>query len=326
MVQEEKLSRQREEYISRINIVQDYIESHISEGFSLEELAGVAQFSPFHFHRIFSAMTGETLFQFIQRVRLEKSAFLLLTHKNREITPIALDCGFSNQASFAKAFKAYFGTTASQFRAKSKICEAYALKTESNLGKELYQGVCYNTPVRRRDYDFGQAVEIPYTVEVKDIPDRKVVYIRHSGPYKKNAALFERLNRRLYQWAEPRGLLNNPGIQWITLFHDQTGLTEEHKLRISFCLAVEGDVQGEGEIGNMTIPGGKYAIGHFELKEDQYQEAWRAMVVDWLPESGYQPDDRYCFECYPENSNQPCGIQKVDIYLPLTPLSYGSNS
>lgn len=323
MQQKERLSRQREEYISRINVVQDYIESHISQSFSLEELARVAGFSPFHFHRIFAAMTGETLFQFIQRVRLEKSAFLLLSQTKQDITRIALDCGFSNQASFAKAFRAYFGIPASQFRKNRALSQAFIPRTESNLGKVLNQGVCYNTPVRRTLCDNGRAVGIPYNVEIKDVPDRKVIYIRHRGPYKENAALFEGLHEKLSQWAESRNLLNDAGTQWITLFHDQTDLTEEQKLRISYCMTIEGDVRGEGEIGHMTIPGGKYAIGHFELKEDQYQEAWQAMIAQWLPESGYQPDDRYCFECYPENSEQPCVMQKVDIYLPITPLSYG---
>ncbi len=68
----------REEYVSRINRVIDFIEKNIDRDLSLEALAKLAYFSRFHFHRIFRAMVGETLNQFIQRVRIEKAAAQLI--------------------------------------------------------------------------------------------------------------------------------------------------------------------------------------------------------------------------------------------------------
>ena len=84
----------REEYTSRINRVIDYIEKNTDKGLSLESLAKVAIFSPFHFHRIFRAMVGETLNQFIQRIRIEKAAAQLIVNPKKSITEIAFDCGF----------------------------------------------------------------------------------------------------------------------------------------------------------------------------------------------------------------------------------------
>ena len=63
----------RKEYIHRINRVADYLEAHIDEDHNLETLAGVAHFSPYHFHRIFRALTGETLNNYVKRVRLQKA-------------------------------------------------------------------------------------------------------------------------------------------------------------------------------------------------------------------------------------------------------------
>ena len=60
----------RKEYIHRINRVVDYIEANLDEDHSLEKLAGVACFSPFHFHRIFRALTGETINNYVKRIRL----------------------------------------------------------------------------------------------------------------------------------------------------------------------------------------------------------------------------------------------------------------
>ncbi|MBL7135447.1 MAG: helix-turn-helix transcriptional regulator [Candidatus Marinimicrobia bacterium] len=75
---------------------------------TLNELVAVAHFSPFHFHRLFRAFVGETLKQFIQRIRLEKAAERLITNPLESITAIALDSGFSGSATFARAFKEYF--------------------------------------------------------------------------------------------------------------------------------------------------------------------------------------------------------------------------
>lgn len=106
----------REQYLSRINEVVDYIEKNIDRNFTLDELASRAGFSKFHFHRIFYTFTRETMFQFIQRLRLEKSATLLLNEPGKPVTDIALECGFANSSSFAKSFKIHFGVSASEWR------------------------------------------------------------------------------------------------------------------------------------------------------------------------------------------------------------------
>ena len=105
-------SRTRSEYVARINRVVDYIESHLTEELSLEVLAKVACFSSFHFHRIFAAVTGETLNNFVRRLRVEKAAGQLLANPGKSVTEVALDCGFSGSSAFARVFKESFGMSA----------------------------------------------------------------------------------------------------------------------------------------------------------------------------------------------------------------------
>jgi AraC-like DNA-binding protein len=69
-----RLSAHRREYERRVYRVMDYVQAHLDEDLTLEKLAGVAAFSPFHFHRVFASITGETLSDFIRRVRLERAA------------------------------------------------------------------------------------------------------------------------------------------------------------------------------------------------------------------------------------------------------------
>ena len=90
-MQDSRQQHMRGIYTSRINCVIDYIESNISSDLSLEELAEVAHFSPFHFHRIFRAMVGEPLNGFIQRVRIEKATAKLIADPRKSITEIAFE-------------------------------------------------------------------------------------------------------------------------------------------------------------------------------------------------------------------------------------------
>ena len=92
------------EYCQRINRVIDHIRENLDRQMKLEELAGVACFSEFHFHRIFSAVTGETLSNFTNRLRLERAA-RLLRYSSRTLTDIAFACGFSSSATFSRAFR-----------------------------------------------------------------------------------------------------------------------------------------------------------------------------------------------------------------------------
>lgn len=86
----------REEYVARINKVMDYIEKHMEQPLNLCTLSEIASFSPYHFHRIFSYIVGETLNDFISHIRLEKTAQLLQDNSKTAVSDIAFQCGFIN--------------------------------------------------------------------------------------------------------------------------------------------------------------------------------------------------------------------------------------
>ena len=108
------------EYRKRVCQAMNFISRNLDRDLSLEEIAGAASFSMFHFHRIFKAVVGETVAGFTRRLRLEFAANRLLSNQHDDITTIAMDCGFSSSQNFAKAFRQHFGTTPSEYR-KSKI-------------------------------------------------------------------------------------------------------------------------------------------------------------------------------------------------------------
>src|SRR5450631_1318194 len=106
----------RREYAARMNRVVDHIQKHLGHELDLEQLAAIACFSPFHFHRLFRTWMGETLQSFVHRLRLDRAAAELVFDLPKSITAIALDCGFSGSSAFARAFKEAFGVSATEWR------------------------------------------------------------------------------------------------------------------------------------------------------------------------------------------------------------------
>lgn len=315
----------REEYVARINRVIDHIETHIDGELSLSALAKVACFSPFHFHRVFAAMMGETLCDFVARVRLERAASLLCAQPRRSITDIALACGFASSASFARAFRAAFHVSASMWRAGA--CHGVADAARSRRPMEALLGYAVLSerlePITRRPQWVVRldATAEPVLIETRAMPDLHVAYVRYVGRYQGMAEVFAGLFSKLARWAGPRGLLRDAGARWLAVYHDDPEITDDHKLRTSVCLTVPPDTPASGEVGRMVIAGGEYGVGRFVLGERDYTRAWSAMVGGWLPESGYQPDDRHCFELYDQSCEPgPDGRVPVEICVPVRPL------
>lgn len=318
-----------DEYTARVNRVIDYIEANISEDLSLTELADVAHFSPFHFHRIFRGMVGETLNDFIQRIRVEKAAAKLVLNPRESITEIAFECGFSSSSAFARSFRETYGMSASDWRSGRHIQYGKNSKVDSkdrqvvgNIGKDFDVSLYYTQGIVNQLWRVKmKSKEIQTNVEIKDVPELHVAYIRHIGPYKGDQELFGRLFNKLMSWAGSRGLLRFPETKVMTIYHDNPDITDESRLRTDACITVPEDTQVEGEIGKVKILAGKYAVAHFEITPDQYQDAWNAVYGGWLPESGYQPEDGPCYEVYVNDPKQhPEGKHIVDIYVPVKPL------
>lgn len=320
----------REEYMARINRVMDHIESHIDGELSLEVLARVAGFSPFHFHRLFNAIVGEPLFRFIQRVRLEKAATQLASNPKKPITSIAYDCGFSGPAPFARAFREAFGTSASAYRRAMHDADSKTRKPKSKTGKSnskagkdrASEGPYTGSQKLQRTRRTSMKTKQPLSVTVREMPAYSVAYIRHMGPYKGDSALFENLFGRLCAWAGARGHMSAPGVKMLALYHDNPDITEPEKLRVSVCITVPAGTLGEGEVNTMTVPGGKFAVGRFEIaRPEEYEAAWNALCGGWLPESGFQPDDRPPYELYEVDGwDEKSAKHTVDICMPVRPL------
>ncbi|MCP4022989.1 MAG: AraC family transcriptional regulator, partial [Desulfobacteraceae bacterium] len=239
---------QADEYFSRINKVIDYIEAHLENELSLDELAKVACFSKFHFHRIFHALIREPIFSFIQRLRLEKAAGQLLANHRTPVTRIALDCGFSSSQAFARSFKERFHMSATQWRQSQR--SVYHRAKQPDFERPV--------PVLTRSDLNANSLLPQKEVGIQYFEPLCLAYVRYIGPYEGDAKLFENLFNTLYKWAAPRDLLPKQA-PCMVVYHDSIDITEPDKLRISACIEVAEDTMVSGKIGKMHLAKGKYA-------------------------------------------------------------------
>lgn len=307
----------RQEYTARINRVMDYIGKNISQVIDLSVMADIASFSPYHFHRIFTFITGETPNNFVSRIRLERAAVLLQDSTKDTISEIAFRCGFINVSSFSRAFKSFFGVSAKEFRRldkaiyiKNGIRYSKNCKPISKIGKNIQQvneQIC--------SVELNELIIMDTKIEIKQMPELNLIYCRHMGAFNKIGQAYE----KLFKWAVPRGLVTS-STKTVTVYHDDPAVTGVEKVRQDASIIAEKDVKVEGEIGKSTVSAGKYAIGHFEIKETEFELAWNTMC-SWLTESGYQPGEGSTYELYHNDYNEhPEHKFIVDICIPVKPL------
>lgn len=284
----------------------NYISAHFDEELKLEDVAREASFSMFHFHRIFKAVVGETVAGFTRRIRLEAAANRLISKPTQDVTAIAFECGFSSSQNFAKAFKAAYKITPTEFR-KSKIGNK-----ESKDGNAFGLQAGYGPEHMKKDSLLNERIRT-MNAEVKEMPEYHVAYVRKIGPYGPEtcgAAFTE-----LMQWAGPKGLIGQGAM--LAVYWDNPEVTSPEKCRSDACLEVADGTAVDSPVALQKIEGGPHAVCHFEIKPEGFPKAWEDAFA-WLIQSGQECADRPCYEVYQNNAQEhPEGKWIVDICIPL---------
>ena len=274
----------------RINRVLLHLQNNPGAPFSVEELARIACFSPFHFHRLFAAYVGEPISTHVRRLRLERAAVRLRT-SNTAVTEVALDAGYETPAAFNKAFQQQFHVTPTAFR---------------RLPASHFTATPNHQP--------NPSVFVPMKPEIVERPEKQAVFVRRTGAYKESAtAAWE----AVCSFAYPRALVL-PDAEFIGISHDDPQVTAPAKLRYDACITISQPVKPEGEVGVQTIGGGKYAVFLHKGPYENLLGTYKIIFGDWLPASGEELRDVPSFERYlntPERT-RPENL-KTEIYIPL---------
>ena len=265
-----------QDYHQRIVRTLVYVQRHLDEELELASLASVAAFSPFHFHRVFRGLVGESVKEHVRRLRLERAA-RRLKQQDDPIAQIALEAGFETHESFTRAFGMMFGASPSSYRA------GHQPLPESTSGTRLDDVSAY------RPSDYGE----PLPVEVKTLPPMQIAFLRHTGPYSQVGATWG----RLMSWAGMRGWLG-PGMRMIGIVYDDSEVTPAGKVRYDAAVVLTGPAQTEGEFGVREIPGGTYAVFTHRGSYETLATAYQRFFGGWLPNSGRELRDDEAFEEY----------------------------
>lgn len=305
------------EYYFRINRSIDYIKANLHGALPLEQLAHQANFSKFHFHRIFKSVTGTALNEFIIQSRMERALFFLINHPTKPIKDIALECGFSDTSTFSRCFKEVKKMSATQWREAyqhSKMCKWDSnscnppLTVESYLARKLNQMKLMNTD-QEKELD----------IKVVELPELHVAYVRNLDVHIHDSATFGKMFELLFSWAGPKGLINFPHSQALTVYRSNANVGGS--VQADVCLTVPEGTAGEGLIGTTQISGGLYAVVHKEASLEECFSTWDYIFEVWFEQNGYQPDHRNFYINHLNDARtHPQNLHIFDMCIPVKPL------
>jgi len=278
-----------------------HIQGHLDAALDLEELAGVACFSSFHFHRVFAAMTGETIADHVRRLRLERAA-LALRSGAKPVIQVALEAGYEAHEAFTRAFKAAYGVSPAEFRRGQEPSARLAAPS----------GVHFRPGVPLTTFNTNHITTKVMKVMIKKIKPLRVAYLRHVGPYENAKQTGFDLMARLR--ADKQIHLHSA---YIGIGHDDPNVTPAAELRYDACFTVEEGYEPKKPVQLQTIVGGDYAVAK-NCPVEELKDAFKYLFGKWIAQSSRELRPAPSFVMVEEARDAVARKQqRMDIYVPL---------
>ena len=291
------MSEARRATIERIHRAVAHIEHRLGERITVADAARAACYSPYHFHRTFSALTGETVMEYVRRRRLTIAARALCATE-RPIVAIALDAVFESQEAFTRAFRAQFGTTPGRYRRSGGHSTVNARPAWTLEALMLTGG--------------GVPMEATYV----ERPEMRVVGL--SGRYRPGAtdgipALWQDMVTRWSAAGRPF-----PPVCFGVCF-DEGDCAAEENPAFTYMAAFEttDDAPAPEGFELRTVPANRYAVFTHRGPIVRIGETYRRIFGEWLPGSGLTRAEGPDFELYDERFDPATMGGEVDIYVPV---------
>lgn len=283
------------DWLSKMNSAMEYIETHLSEDISYDEIAKIACCSTYHFQRMFSFITDVTLSEYIRRRRLTLAAFELQT-SNVKVIDVALKYGYESPEAFSRAFKTLHGVMPSSVRGEGMALKAYprmsfliSIKGDMEMNYRIEQKESFTM--------FGVSTDInatdgkPYN-EIpefwnKCIPDGTVDRIRVTAGLGENA----QIHGALYNFRE--GVFS----YMICYYVPEGGIPEEY------------EVLSVPELTWAVFTTGLYPDGKGDV-----QSIWKRIWAEWFPTSNYEHAEGPEFEMTYYRGND---MYEMEVWIPV---------
>ena len=274
------------DYQERLGRVTAYIHDHLDGPLDLDRLAEVAHLSPFHWHRIYHALHGETIAATVRRLRLHRATGYL-ANTVLAVSDVARKCGYPNVQSFARAFRSVYGMSPTQYRAHG--------------GHAVFRAAT------------AQPEAAGYTVEIRDVPAVQLAGIAHHGSYMLVGKAFETAYTRL----AAQGLVR-PDMRWLAAYDDDPFAVPEKQLNSRAGLSLPPGAQAQRPLMAFTLGGGPCAVLRHRGPYATMRAAYQWLYGSWLVQSGLEAADLPVFEEYLNNPRDTAPADLLtDIFLPL---------
>jgi len=251
-------------WVRRIQRVESYIREHLTHELDINALATIAHSSPYHFHRMFRAVTGETVAGYVRRARLERAAYLMKARPKKALTSIALEVGFPSLSDFSRSFNRAHGIAPSRWDRKTRLAWA----------PDEFEAPANNSRV--------------FPVSVLSHPPCRLAYVRVRTCFQ--------LDRLREGYDTLTHGLESMGVNWtngrlIGMSWDHYETTPLDQVSYDFGFVVSGDFESHGRIDTYELPAFSGVHVHCCGELQQVADAWDFLYDRWLPESKFEPDD-----------------------------------
>ena len=289
-------------YVVRLQPVLAYIEQQLDESLSLTTLAARAALSPFHLHRVFRAVFGLSVHQYVQLLRLKRASYQLAFRSEQSITDIGLACGYQNSESFSRAFRQWSGQSPSEFRHQPDWLHWHERQLPLTTASLL----------RMPNLDATSASMT--TVRISEFPATRVAMLEHRGDPRQLGDSI----RRFIAWRKANQLSPSKSATF-NILYDDPELVSADEYRFDLCAAISTPLASNEEgIVEKWLPACRCAVLRHVGSDDQLASAITTLYRDWLPKSGEQPGEFPLFlqrvKFFPD---VPAHEAVVDIFLPL---------
>ncbi|MBJ6724536.1 AraC family transcriptional regulator [Geomesophilobacter sediminis] len=279
-------------YAQRFERVFEYIEKHLDEPLTVEQLSQVAHFSKFHFHRQFSLYVGMSVSAYLRQLRLRQASYRLVFGREARIIDIALDAGFESPEAFTRAFRQLCGQSPSQFR-KSPQWQPWTER--------------FRLPPSKR--------RVTMDVKIVDFAETQIAVLAHQGAPEKinhSAQVF-------IAWRKETGLSPVKTSRTFGIAYHDPETTEPEQFRFDICGEVTGPVPENPQgVVSGVIPGGRCAMVLHQGSHDRMGDTIYPLYREWLPQSGEKLRDFPLFFRYVNLMPEVAEHELVtEVYLPL---------
>ena len=247
----------------------DYIMQHLDEEISIEDVADYCHLSKYYFSRVFKAETGESIYAFIKRLKMEQSAFRLKVEKDKSITDISYDYGYS-PSNYSSAFKKHNNISPAEFR-KGKYTEC--------VPNPFYQDKLAR---------FQSFKEYDKQISIQELDDFVVIYERYIGNYIELGKNWRNFIEKYKDYLKEDTLL-------IERSYADPSVTSIDQCLYDICMTIDKKYSFDNVT---TIQGGKYAVYRFDGLVQDIFDVFQGLFNVWLADSGYEMDERYGLDIY----------------------------